>query len=61
MQENKPILELKNTEKKVCQKLKWKKNICHCALVVMAYKKGICSRALPLWKRVYQRNIGHFY
>ena len=35
MQENKPVLELKNTKEKVYQKLKWKKNICHCALVGM--------------------------
>ena len=33
MQENKPVLELKNTEKKVCQELKWKKNISHCTLI----------------------------
>ena len=33
MKENKPVLELENTEKKVYQKLKWKKNICHCALM----------------------------
>jgi len=32
MQENKPVLELKNTKEKVCQKLKLKKNIFHCAL-----------------------------
>ena len=33
MQENKPVLELKNTEEKVYQVLKWKKNICQCALI----------------------------
>ena len=33
MQENKPVLELKSTEEKVYQKLKWKKNISHCALL----------------------------
>ena len=33
MQENKPVLELKNTGKKVYQKLKWKKNIFHCTLI----------------------------
>ena len=38
MQENKPGLELKNTEEKVYQTLKWKKNICHCALMEMPYK-----------------------
>ena len=35
MQENKPVLELKNTKEKVCQKLKLKKNIFHCALMIM--------------------------
>ena len=35
MQENKPVLELKNTGKKVCQELKWKENISHCTLVGM--------------------------
>ena len=35
MQGNKPVLELKNTEEKVYQKLKWKKNICQCALLHM--------------------------
>ena len=36
MQGNKPVLELKNTEEKVYQKLKWKKNICQCALLYIA-------------------------
>ena len=35
MQENKPVLELKNTKEKVYQKLTWKKNICQCALILM--------------------------
>ena len=35
MQENKPVLELKSTEEKVYQELKWKKNICQCALLGM--------------------------
>ena len=38
MQENKPVLELKNTKEKVCQKLKLKKNIFHCALLSSAQK-----------------------
>ena len=35
MEENKPVLELKSTKEKVNQKLKWKKNICQCALIDM--------------------------
>ena len=36
MQENKPVLELKNTGKKVYQKLKLKKSFFHCALITIS-------------------------
>ena len=34
MQENKPVLELKNTEKKMCQKSKLKKQNSQCTLMI---------------------------
>ena len=37
MQENKPVLELKNTEKKIYQKSKLKKKNSQCTLVCMMY------------------------
>ena len=45
MQENKPVLELKNTGKKVYQKLKLKKSIFHCTLLCSVVKTLIVSGA----------------
>ena len=40
MQENKPVLELKNTEKKMCQKSKLKKQNSQCTLMLGTGKFG---------------------
>ena len=50
MQENKPVLELKNTEKKVCQELKWKTNISHCTLVYIGSAIKTCDHILSRLK-----------
>ena len=46
MQENKPVLELKNTGKKVYQKLKLKKSFFHCTLMRSGKCQKECSKKL---------------